>query len=160
MFISDRYIVYYYKTTLTLVVDEALDGAVPLYFRLGEIIVDVGLWIALLNVVARDRQGGPRGGVFGQAEVRRLLVDRVVRRDRLPGRVLVTIAADLTGTGRLVPAELAAERDREMSPGGSILPLPLGITLGFVDARRGGIGGSTPTRPRTFRHLYLAPTYN
>lgn len=139
---------------LTLVVGEALDGAVPLYFRLGEIIVDVGgLRIALLDVVARDRQGGPRGGVLGQPEVRRLV-------DRLPGRVLVAIAGDLAGADRLGPAELAAKRDREMSPGGSILPLPLGITLGFADARRGGIGGSTPTRPPRIRRLYLAPTYN
>lgn len=134
---------------LTLVV-EALDGAVPLYFRLGEIIVDVGgLRIALLDV---DRQGGPRGGVLGQPEVRLV--------DRLPGRVLVAIAGDLAGADRLGPAELAAKRDREMSPGGSILALPLGITLGSADARRGGIGGSTPTRPPRIRRLYLAPTYN
>lgn len=95
--------------TLTLVVSKAFDGAVPLYFCLGKIIVDVdGLWIVLLDVVARDCQRGPRGGVFSQPEIRRL-VDRVIRRDRLLGGVLVAIAADLAGTDRLVPMELAVE---------------------------------------------------
>lgn len=80
-----------------------------MYPRLGEIIIDVDglLRIALLHVVARNRQGRPRGGVLGQPEVRRLRF----RRGRLRGRVLVAIADLVDDTpARAVPAELAASR--------------------------------------------------
>lgn len=147
------------RCKLTLVV-EALDGAVSSNPWFSKIIIHVDVWLLLLlpaalldAVVACDRQGGPRGGVLGQAEALRdvgrivLLLDG---RNRLLGPVVLVAIGDFAGSGapaRAVPAELAAERDRELSPGGSILALPLGIPL---TARRrgrcrGGIGGSTPT---------------
>lgn len=101
-----------------MVVGEALDGAAPAYPRLGEVVVDVDGSLllrrraALLHVVARDRQGGPRGGVLSQPEVGRLVVARRGTGGRHLGRVLVAIA-DLAGPAdapaRAVrPAELAA----------------------------------------------------
>lgn len=103
------------EDTLTFVIGDTFGGAVPSYPRLGKIIVNGSLLrrrVGLLHVVARDREGGPRGGVLGQPEVRRL-VARVARHGtggRLLGRVLVAIA-DLAGPdapARAVPAELAA----------------------------------------------------
>jgi len=99
----------------TFVISDTLDRAVPPYPRLGEIVVDVDgsllrRWITLLHVVARDRQGGPRGGVFGQPEVRRFVVG-VVRHGtggRLLGRVLVAITDLGYALARAVSAELAA----------------------------------------------------
>jgi len=124
------------RRKLTLVINEALDGAVPSYSRLGEIVVhvDVGLLrVGLLDaVVARDRQRGPRGGVLSQPEALRYVGIIRHRRDRVVASVFVAIA-DFTGSNvpaRAVPAELATERERESSAGGSIL------TLGIPLARR------------------------